>query len=203
MKSKTNEIENMDEVVGIDDKIMYESVTESKEFHVYIYDDIGPVSKYIPVLHSLNSSKPGDVFHFHINSYGGDVTAGLQLINAMNSSPAHIVTHLEATAYSMAALIFMVGDEQRVYPNSMLMFHNYSSAVFGKGHEQKAQLQATTKWFHDLIYDTCSPLLDEDELARITDGEDIWLTSSQILERIDKMKPSVTETENGADDDTK
>ena len=54
----------------------------------------------------LRTAAETDLVYLHINSPGGDFNTGLQIINNMLASEAHVVTVLEARAYSMAAFIF-------------------------------------------------------------------------------------------------
>lgn len=88
----------------------------------------------------------------------------------------------------MGALIFLAGDELVVHDTCQLMFHNYSSALIGKGNEQQAQVAASGKWFEKVMRHVCRPFLTDEELDRILKGEDIWLDSDGIRRRLNNIQ---------------
>ena len=81
------------------------------------------------------------------------------------------------------------------YDNCLMMFHNYSGGLVGKGHEITASVEATNKWFHRLMRDICTPFLSCDELDRIIRGEDIWMHSEEIGDRLKKMTEELDKEE--------
>jgi ATP-dependent protease ClpP protease subunit len=119
-----------------------------------------------------------------LNSPGGNFDTGLQIINNMLASNARVVTVLEARAYSMAALIFLVGDEVIVHDNCQLMFHIYSGSFAGKGNEQQAQVIALSSWFEKVMFRICSPFLSSAEIEKVLKGNDLWLDSDEIRRRL-------------------
>ena len=102
----------------------------------------------------------------------------------MRASSARVVTILEARAYSMAALIFLSGDELVVHDNCQLMFHQYSGIFSGKGNEQQAQVTAVNAWFEKVMTRICTPFLSDAEIDRIVKGSDLWLDSEDIRRRL-------------------
>jgi len=165
----------------------YEQQLIQRIHHFYINQPFADSHLYIDMIHRIRSAVPGDIIHIHLNTPGGHLDTGIQLINAMQTSEAHIVCSLEAEAHSLGTLIFLAADEFVVHDNCMMMFHNYSGLVGGKGNEQAAQLGATIKWFNELARRLYVPFINEDELERILRGEDLWMHSDEIRERLENM----------------
>lgn len=159
-----------------------------REYHVYISEDIEDPIEYVDLLAALRRADINDTFYIYLNTPGGRLDTGLQLINAMHSSRARVVTVLDPQAYSMGALLFLSGKELIVPENSMLMFHNYSGGTRGKGNEQLAEVQAASRSFEKVMKKICQPFLSADEIRNILNGQDLWLDSDEILERLDRMR---------------
>jgi ATP-dependent Clp protease protease subunit len=173
----------------------YESQGVARQVSFYLSGDIGAPIQYTDLLYTLRTASPTDVILLHLNTPGGNFDTGLQIINNIAASDARVITILEARAYSMGALIFLAGDELIVHDTCQLMFHNYSSALIGKGNEQQAQVLAISKWFEKVMRHVCKPFLTDDEVARILRGEDIWMDSDDIRRRLahlQKGEPPVT-----------
>ena len=173
----------------------YESQGVARQISFYLSGEIAAPIQYTDLLYTLRSAEKSDLILLHLNTPGGNFDTGLQIINNIVASEAHVITVLEARAYSMGALIFLAGDELIVHDTCQLMFHNYSSALIGKGNEQQAQVQAIGKWFEKVMRQVCKPFLAEEEVTRILHGEDIWMDSDDIrrrLARLLKGEPAVT-----------
>ncbi|BEV73523.1 MULTISPECIES: ATP-dependent Clp protease proteolytic subunit [unclassified Paludibacterium] len=173
----------------------YESQGIARQISFYLSGEIGDPIHYTDLLYTLRSASQTDLILLHLNSPGGNFDTGLQIINNIAASDAHVMTVLEARAYSMAALIFLAGDELIVHDTCQLMFHNYSSALIGKGNEQQAQVGAVSKWFEKVMRHVCRPFLADEEIGRILHGEDIWMDTDEIRRRLthlQKGEPAVT-----------
>ena len=138
----------------------------------------------------LEADNPEKDINLYINSPGGDFNTGLQIINNMLASEAHVITVLEARAYSMAAFIFLSGDELIVHDNCQLMFHTYSSSFAGKGSEQLAEVHALGNWFEKVTTRLCTPFLSAADINHILQGSDLWMDSDEIRRRLERMKPA-------------
>jgi ATP-dependent protease ClpP protease subunit len=99
-----------------------------------------------------------------------------------------VVTVLEARAFSMAALIFLCGDQLVVHDNCQLMFHIYSGSFAGKGNEQQAEVVAVSSWFEKVMTRICTPFLLETEIGKILKGSDVWMDSDEIRHRLLRMQ---------------
>lgn len=165
----------------------YEQTLAKRIHHFYISGPVEEPYKYVDIVHKLQTASPDDVVYLHLNTPGGMLHTGVQLVNAMQSSNAHIITSVEAEAASLGTILFLAGDEFVVHDNSVMMFHNYSGGVSGKGHEQMAALDATHKWFKDVARRLYIPFLSEDEFDRMIKGEDLYIHSDDIRKRLNKM----------------
>lgn len=168
--------------------IRYEQQLPVRQVSYYLCGDIHEPQYYTELFYTLRSAAETDLVYIHLNSSGGDFNTGLQIINNVRASNARVVTILEARAYSMAALIFLSGDELVVHDNCQLMFHIYSGIFAGKGNEQQAEVLAIGNWFEKVMSRLCSPFLTETEIANILKGSDLWMDSDEIHRRLMRMQ---------------
>lgn len=158
-----------------------------REVSYYLTGDLREAHHYAEMFNTLRTSSESDLVLIHLNSPGGDFDTGLQIINNMRASPAHVVTVLEARAFSMAALIFLAGDEWVVHDNSQLMFHIYSGILSGRGTEQQAEMHAISHWFDSVMRKICPPFLTDAEITRILQGSDLWMDSDEVRKRMARI----------------
>ncbi|WP_428825933.1 Clp protease ClpP [Azonexus sp. IMCC34842] len=166
----------------------YEQQLPVRQVSYYLCGDIREPQYYTELFYTLRTASETDLVYLHLNSSGGDFNTGLQIINNALASNARVVTILEARAYSMAALIFLSGDELIVHDNCQLMFHIYSGIFAGKGNEQQAEVAAIGKWFEKVMSRLCSPFLSETEIGTILKGSDVWMDSDEIRRRLMRMQ---------------
>jgi len=155
--------------------------------HFYLSKSIEEPEGYVEMIHRIKMAGPEEMVYIHLNTPGGHLDTGVQIVNAIQSSQAHIVCSVEAESHSLGTLIFLAADEFIVHDNCMMMFHNFSGGVYGKGHEQKAQLDATIQWFTDLARKLYIPFLSEKEFDDVVAGKDLWIQSEDIRVRLKKM----------------
>ena len=178
--------EEMDEegLVPFSGLIRYERHVPIHQVSYYLCGEIREPQYYTELFYTLRTASATDLVYLHINSPGGDFNTGLQIINNMLASEARVVTVLEARAYSMAAFVFLSGDELIVHDNCQLMFHTYSGSFAGKGNEQLAEVQALGAWFEKVTTRICSPFLSAADIDRILKGSDLWMDSDEIRHRL-------------------
>lgn len=170
--------------------VRYEQQLPVRQVSYYLCGEIREPEYYTEMFYTLRSAAETDLIYIHLNSSGGDLNTGLQIINNVLASAARVVTILEARAYSMAALIFLCGNELIVHDNCQLMFHTYSGVFSGKGNEQLAEAQAIGTWFEKIMRRLCQPFLSENEIDNILRGSDLWMDSDDISRRLQRMKRS-------------
>jgi ATP-dependent protease ClpP protease subunit len=166
----------------------YERQVPIRQVSYYVCGDILEPQYYTELFYTLRSASDTDLIYLHLNSSGGDFNTGLQIINNILASEARVVTVLEARAFSMAALIFLCGDQLIVHDNCQLMFHIYSGSFAGKGNEQQAEVVAVSSWFEKVMTRICTPFLLETEIGKILKGSDVWMDSDEIRHRLLRMQ---------------
>lgn len=168
--------------------IRYEQQLPVRQVSYYLCGEILEPQYYTELFYTLRTAGEADLIYLHLNSSGGDFNTGLQIINNVLASRARVVTILEARAYSMAAMIFLCGDELIVHDNCQLMFHIYSGTFAGKGNEQQAEIMAVSNWFRKVMTRLTTPFLTDGEIDNILKGADLWMDSDEITHRLQKMK---------------
>ena len=190
-----------DDTVPFQGLLRYERQVPVRQVSYYICGELKEPQYYTELFYTLRTAGDTDLIYLHLNSPGGDFNTGLQIINNIAASSARVVTILEARAYSMAALIFLSGDELIVHDNCQLMFPTYSGLFAGKGNEQQAEIAAVGRWFEKVMRRICTPFLTDDEVNLILKGADYWIDSDDITRRLSrkttpakKAKPAAKKT---------
>ena len=75
-------------------------------------------------LRYLQQEAPGQEITLFINSPGGEVDSGLAIYDTMRAIGCHIRTVCTGTAASMAAILFLSGDQRDMLPHSKVMIHD-------------------------------------------------------------------------------
>lgn len=174
------------EAVPFQGLIRFERQAPVRQVSYYICGELIEPQYYTELYYTLRTATDTDLIYIHLNSPGGDFNTGLQIINNIAASEAKVVTVLEARAYSMAAMIFLSGDELYVHDNCQLMLHTYSGVFSGKGNEQQAEVAAVGKWFEKVMRRICARFLSDEELDNIIKGSDFWMDSDEIRRRLAK-----------------
>ena len=178
----------VEEELSFEGLVRYERHVPIHQVSYYLCGELQEPQYYTELFYTLRTAAETDLIYIHINSPGGDFNTGLQIINNMLASEAHVITVLEARAYSMAAFIFLSGDELIVHDNCQLMFHTYSSSFAGKGSEQMAEVHALGNWFEKVTTRLCTPFLSATDIAHILQGSDLWMDSDEIRRRLGRIK---------------
>lgn len=166
----------------------YERRSEVRQISYYLCGEILEPHHYTELFYTLRSASETDLIYLHLNTSGGDFDTGLQIINNMVASNAHVVTVLEARAFSMGAFIFLAGDELVVHDNCQLLFHIYSGTLAGRGHEQQAEALALSNWFERFMTRICEPFLSSSEIKGVLKGADVWMGSDEISRRLARLR---------------
>lgn len=82
------------------------------------------VNALILQIRCLEKQDPHAGIAIFINSPGGEVSSGLALYDVMQAVSCPIRTVCLGTAASMAALLFLSGDEREMLPHSTVMIHD-------------------------------------------------------------------------------
>ena len=75
-------------------------------------------------LRYLSKDDPRERITMYFNSPGGEVQSGLAIYDVMQAIPCPVRTVCLGMAASMAALLFVAGDEREMLPHASLMIHD-------------------------------------------------------------------------------
>ncbi len=122
-----------------------------------------------------------DTIKVLINSPGGSVMGGLSIFTALVASEKKVITQIDGIAASIAAVIFMAGQERYMMEYGLFMIHN----PFG-GSDQNAL---------DKIKQSLMNILGEDNFNNLSElmDEETWLNA----EEMEGLINSIIKVENG------
>lgn len=95
-----------------------------------IDDDLA--NQVIAQLLYLNAENPKKVINIYINSPGGSVLSGLAIYDVAQNIKSPIRTVCVGSAFSMGAVLMLMGSERCMLKHSLMMIHEVSSGVDGK-----------------------------------------------------------------------
>jgi len=157
-----------------------------KKYRMFISDFMEDGPTFHDVLNELWNAEDDDELELLIHSHGGIVTEGTQLYQIIKNKFKNRTTSiLHTMGYSMGALAFCMGDKRIVFPDSEIMFHDYSGGIFGKGGEiearQKFVSKRLRKLFKSIVVD--QKFLSKKEFKKMTIGQDYWFDADEMLKR--------------------
>jgi len=155
-------------------------------YTLFVGDFLEKSPQFHKLLNELWKGENKDKLDIFIHSHGGYVTEGMQLYQIMqNNFKGRSTTILHTMGYSMGALLFCMGDKRVVFPDSEIMFHNYSGGVYGKGGEIDARHTFTQKrlkeFFHKIVVKP--GFLTQNEFDKMLIGQDYWFDAIEMLKR--------------------
>lgn len=156
-------------------------------YEFYLSGVIEEPETYIEWFDCIRNAREQDIVKIYINSPGGDLYTAVQFLRVMSDSNATIVCSVEGACMSAATMIFLAGHEHEITPHSMFMFHNYSAGVFGKGGEMYDQIQFEHTWSEHFLNAVYENFLTKEEISQMLHNKDIWLTSEQVIERLNAL----------------
>lgn len=146
---------------------------------------------HLGVCHELLNFHYRDNFNDHItlliNSPGGSTDVGWAIVDVMNFIRLPVHTVCIGLAASMAADIFINGDQRTMGEHSTLMIHPHSSFSGGSYHKLIANLKGdvieNNRRIHHYVTNSKYSTIEEVEKNLFsTRGEDLWLTPQECLD---------------------
>lgn len=162
----------------------------SNSYEFYLSGEILEPENYTTWFDIIRNARAYDSIKLYINSFGGNLYTAIQFLRVMGESAGHITTSVEGACMSAATMVFLSGHSYEITPHSLFMFHNYSAGVFGKGGEMYDQLQFERAWSEHFLGEVYKDFLTDTEIQAMLHNKDIWMTSEQVLERINKLVES-------------
>lgn len=188
MTSKKTLSNPLAELIGAEKKAQL-SFTEKPLAHLheyYIVGEIEEAAKYTDWFNQIRHAPPTDIVKIYINSEGGSLWTAIQFMRVLKECKAPIVASVEGACMSAATIIFLMSDTFEISPHSMFMFHNYSGGTIGKGGEMIDQIKHERGWSEKLLTEIYQDFLTPTEIRSILDNKDIWMTSEEVVGRLNK-----------------
>lgn len=167
--------------------------SKGNQFDFYLSGPIVEAQEYIEWFDIIRNASPADTIKIHINSPGGDLDTAIQFLRVMAESDAEIICSVEGSCMSAATMIFLQADDFEVTPHSLFMFHNYSGGTFGKGGEMYAKLNFERSWSEKFMQQVYSGFLTEEEIQSMLHNNDIWMTSEEVVTRLEAARKQAME----------
>lgn len=170
--------------VLIESSHSYTVQTKKNSFDVYMSESIGSQYRYEDLFCFLRTRTKKDKVNLYINNYGGSIHTLLQLLNCVKDCKGEITGICDSAVYSAAPILLLSCPKIILKDNSMLMFHDYSGAAYGKGNEQKAQVENVSRHIKQAIKGVCHPFLSMKEIDSIVDGKDMYVHRTEAVKRL-------------------
>ena len=150
----------------------------------YLTGEIGSPDEYIEWFDAIRHASDTDAVKIYINSFGGDLFTAIQFLRVLSDTPATVICSVEGACMSAATMIFLCADTFEVSEHSMFMFHNYSSATFGKGGEMFDNIVHERKWSEHLLNRIYDGFLTKEEIQSLLHNKDLWMDGEEVVKRI-------------------
>lgn len=168
------------------DKKAYRKIA-GNYYEFYLSGAITAPDDYVEWFNVIRNATPNDTVKIYINSRGGDADTAIQFMRVLGETEAHVICSIEGSCMSAATMVFLCGMEFEITPHSLFMVHNYSGGIFGKGAEIYDQAVFERKWSTEFMKHIYKDFLTEAEINMLLDNKDMWMTSSEVMERCQKM----------------
>ncbi len=163
-------------------------------YNINLGDELEGSEAIQTVLTTIQSADSHDKIVFHIKGYGGSVDGLLSIINAVHRTEAHVVMSVEGPSYSAYAVLATQGHELIIDDAAFLMFHTTSLVNVhcdqAKGIDRGDTNERHCQQYYDAKLALWQTLLDdikyltEKEKLTISLGQDVYLMSYQVKERV-------------------
>jgi ATP-dependent Clp protease, protease subunit len=163
------------------------AVPNGYTYHFDLDRDIGGSEEFTNFFTILREASPEDIIYLHINSPGGSLDTTVQIINAIGSTKATVVTSAEGLVASGAAVVFFSGDAFQVGSHCEFLVHTGSSGSIGKVSDHLSAAQFANERIRRLYEDVLGGFLTEEELTSISRGEEFFMSSEDVVERIQNV----------------
>lgn len=132
------------------------------------------------VIEQLDQVTNSDEVTVRINSTGGSVFEGFAIYNALLESGKRIRTVNEGAALSIAAYVFLAGDERVARPNGKFMFHKPSVSAMGDANDLRDTAVVLDMMEEQMVSDYVKNTGNEEARFLIGDRKK-WLTAHEAL----------------------
>lgn len=133
------------------------------------------LSDYMKALTIMDNASEEDIVDIYLTNFGGVCHTGLIIAHTIRNCKALTTIYVSGDSYSMGSIIALSGNNLKIQPHSVLMFHNYSTIEVGKGGEIKLSVEEYGRHFHNSLKHFCYPFLTTKELKTISHDSDVYV----------------------------
>lgn len=146
----------------------------------------------------------GDEVEIHINSKGGDVYTSVAIGNYIKDSKIKATIIVDAIAASGGSIITMAGDKIKMYPNSLMMIHRASCAVYGNAEDLRKVAEALEKFDEAVQASYLHHFKGTKEELKAMIYEETYLTAEECLTLglCDEIIEAAPDTEEGVSNES-
>jgi ATP-dependent protease ClpP protease subunit len=156
-----------------------------------IDDDFTDVRQFAQLVDYLNNAQEGDIAHIKMSTNGGALHAIIPLIEAMRNTDAYVAMHVESDTASAGTILMMLAHEVYVNPYTTIMIHTASYGFYGHSGNMDANVSHSTKAIHRLVGEVYAGFLSPNEIARVLDGKEFYLTAEEAMDRFAKRDEAI------------
>lgn len=179
-------METGEEIMSMGSKKSYKKVV-AQLYEFYLSGAITEPEDYVEWFDTIRNATENDTVKIYINSQGGVVDTAIQFMRVLSETEAHVICSIEGSCMSAATMVFLCASEFEITPFTLFMMHNYSGGIFGKGAEIYDQAVFERKWSTEFLHHIYKDFLTTEEINALLDNKDIWLSSSEVMERCQKL----------------
>lgn len=161
---------------------------EAAGYHISVFEFRSTAPAMKELSETLAKATKDDVVYIHLSSPGGSVLLLTGLYNAAVSCECKVVTINEGGAYSAGAVLLMAGDEILFKPHVETMFHR-ARWIDQWGQHKLVPLDYPSIQKSLVMMDEAFGwALSDEELTRWAQGEDVYIETHVLIERVLKHK---------------
>ena len=154
---------------------------KGKRYTAVITGEVSFPGKYIQLIDTLYHAKKGDSIVIKIASPGGMVETGVAILTAIENTQAHVTTVAMGLVASIAAIIWLAGNDRKMLPGSTLMVHGPSGLQAGKVSDIKEECEQIDSYFRNMVTQLTKGVLTDEQLQRVLENrEDLFLPWTKI-----------------------
>lgn len=150
--------------------------------YVDLTDSISVPADYQREFEILRSARKSDKVIVTINTPGGCLATAVHLVDAMRQCKGQVTARLAGDGFSAGSLIFLAAPRKELGAFGSLMIHRESGGIIGKGSDTKLQMAYQEKYMTELYQEVYGPYLSTEDMKRLMDGVDLWMTTSETKE---------------------
>lgn len=196
---KLNEFDEDDIMLPIKELPYCVNSTVHNEIIIPIDEVVQEASYYRNAAHAISMATEGDVVRFKINSPGGRLDGLVALLHAVGGTSAAVVAEIVGECHSAASILALHCDEIFVGPYASMLCHSVRYGYVGKSADVEAHVKHASKTTEKLMRETYIGFLSEEEIEDLLKGRELYLDSTEIIERLKDREGLFNSLENDLD----